>query len=133
MNFRHCVLFSYRILLHAYPAAFRKRFAAEMIEVAESADPEEWPLIFGDTGMAIVRCWIEGSPSTVPAAEPDAYLSLGDSPMKSPGMLCGLILSIALVVGMIFSIECKLPKSSSVSGDGHAVDSSSSVQGQAGR
>ncbi|MGA7907635.1 MAG: hypothetical protein WCA16_09545 [Candidatus Sulfotelmatobacter sp.] len=61
MTARGGVLLGYRVLLQLYPAAFRKRFAPEMLQVAEAAEPAEWPLIFGDTGVAIVRCWMEGT------------------------------------------------------------------------
>jgi hypothetical protein len=38
MNMRRCLLFSYQILLATYPPAFRRRFAAEMLELASSAE-----------------------------------------------------------------------------------------------
>ena len=55
MSARLCLLWAYRCLLQLYPPAFRKRFAVEMLELAEAAEPREWPLIFGDTSVAIVR------------------------------------------------------------------------------
>jgi len=59
MNTRLCLLRAYRCLLQLYPPGFRKRVAVEMLELAEAAEPNEWALIFGDTGLAIVRCWLQ--------------------------------------------------------------------------
>jgi hypothetical protein len=103
MSTRRCLLCIYRILLWLYPATFRKRFAAEMLEFAEAAEPKEWPLIFGDTSVAIVRSWLAGSPSTVAAVEPDAYLSLGGSSIRGWGLLQGLVLSIAIIGGLWYA------------------------------
>jgi hypothetical protein len=61
MNIRRGLLGTYRLLLQLYPPEFRKRFAPEMLELAEAAEAREWPLIFGDTSVAIIRCWTEGS------------------------------------------------------------------------
>ena len=79
MTLRRCLLCTYRLLLQLYPYAFRQRFAPEMLELAEAADPDEWPLIFSDTSLAIVRCWLKPSAttSTLAPAEQDAYLALG--------------------------------------------------------
>ena len=96
------LLSTYRLLLYLYPPAFRKRFAPEMLELAEAAEPNEWPLIFGDTGVAIIRCWLEGSPSTAALAEPNAYLALGGSPVKNVRLLHGFLLSIAIIVGLTY-------------------------------
>jgi hypothetical protein len=103
MSTRRCLLCIYRLLLRLYPAEFRKRFAAEMLELAEAAEPNEWPLIFGDTSVAIVRCWLVGGPSTVAAAEPDAYLALGESSVRGWGLLQGLVLSIAIIGGLWYA------------------------------
>jgi hypothetical protein len=64
----------YRRLLQLYTPAFRKRFAVEMPELAEAAEPREWPLIFGDSSVVIVRCWLQpaGTSSTVVPAGQDA-------------------------------------------------------------
>jgi hypothetical protein len=96
------LLYIYHALLLFYPASFRNRFAAEMIECAEAAEPSEWPLIFADTSLGVVRCWLEGSPSTATAIEPNAYLSLGESPVRSLGFLPGFVLSIALLIGLCY-------------------------------
>ena len=81
MNPQRCVLFAYNVLLLFYPPSFRRRFATEMLEIAEAAEPAEWPLIFGDTSLAIVRSWLEpGVPhSAAVTAGPDAYLAIGES------------------------------------------------------
>src|SRR5437899_11886815 len=81
MKTQRSLLLGYRLLLQLYPAVFRRRFASEMLELAEAAKPTEWPLIFGDTSIAIIRCWLEGTHSTAVLAEPNAYLSLGESPV----------------------------------------------------
>jgi hypothetical protein len=96
------LLYIYRTLLLLYPASFRIRFAAEMIECAEEAEPSEWPLILGDTSVSIVRCWLEGTPSTAALAEPDAYLALGQSPVRRWGFLQGFALTVAILVGLCY-------------------------------
>jgi hypothetical protein len=102
MNIRCCLLCLYRLLLQFYPPAFRRRFAPEMLEVAAAAESSEWPLIFGDTSLAIVRCWLRGSGCTAVLAEPNAYLSLGESPLRGRRLLEGLALSIAIIVGLCY-------------------------------
>ena len=74
MRVRRCLLCAYRLLLQLYPSAFRKRFAPEMLELAEAAETTEWPLIFGDTSVAIIRSWAEAAAthSTATRAEPNA-------------------------------------------------------------
>src|SRR5215469_13475258 len=64
MNTRQYLLSTYRLMLQLYPPTFRRRFASQMLEVAEAAEPAEWPLVFGDTSVAFVRCWIYGIPAT---------------------------------------------------------------------
>ena len=90
-------------MLQLYPPTFRRRFASEMLEVAEAAEPAEWPLIFGDTSVAIVRCWIEGSPSTAALAEPNAYLPVGASSLPAFGFLQGLILSTVIILALLYT------------------------------
>jgi hypothetical protein len=88
-------------LLRLYRPAFRRRFAAEMLQLAEAAAPAEWPLIFGDTSVAIVRCWLEpaASPSAVAPAAQDAYLALGESGLSASRLFQGLVLSTAILAG----------------------------------
>lgn len=103
MNMRRCLLFFYQILLATYPPAFRRRFAAEMLELASSAELSEWPLIFGDTGLAIVRCWLETP--TDAAIEPDAahsYLALGKSALPASRLLQGFVLSIVIGLSLYY-------------------------------
>ena len=102
MNIQRCLLCTYSLLLQLYPPAFRKRFAPEMLELAEAAAPAEWPLIFGDTSVAIVRCWLEGSSSAAMVAEPNAYLPLGGFPVRASGVLHGFVLSTAIIVGLCY-------------------------------
>ncbi|MGA9390406.1 MAG: hypothetical protein WBV69_08170 [Candidatus Sulfotelmatobacter sp.] len=103
MIIRRCLVASYRMLLCLYPPAFRKRFAEEMLELAQEAEASEWALIFGDTCIAIMRCWLEGSPSTAALAETNAYLGLGGSPaVWRWGLLQGFVLSIAILVGLCY-------------------------------
>jgi hypothetical protein len=101
MNIRNCFLHAYRILLVFYPPAFRKRFAPEMMELAAAADLCEWPLIFGDTGVGIVRCWLEGTHSTA-LAEPNAYVPLRGSPISAFALIPGLVLSILIIAGFSY-------------------------------
>ena len=102
MKTQRSFLLGYRLLLQLYPAAFRRRFASEMLELAETAKPTEWPLIVGDTSVAIIRCWFEGTRSAAVIAEPNAYVSVGGFPVSGLGLLQGLILSIAIVVGVCY-------------------------------
>ena len=101
MNMRRCLLFAYQILLATYPPAFRRRFAAELLELASSAELSEWPLIFRDTGLAIVRCWLETAPRDA-ALEPDVahgylFSSLGKSALPASRLLQGLVLSTVIL------------------------------------
>jgi hypothetical protein len=102
MNVRQYLLFIYRVLLVLYPPSFRNRFAAEMVECAEAAEPAEWPLIFADTSVGIVRCWFEPRPAAAAVAEPNAYLALGESPVRSSGFVRGFVLAIALFIGLCY-------------------------------
>src|SRR5271170_1636458 len=104
MSTRICLLWAYRFLLQMYPPAFRRRFAPEMLELAEAAEPSEWALIFGDTSLAIVRCWLQPSATgsaAVPAGQ-DAYLALGESGLKVSRLVQGLVLSTAIIVGLCY-------------------------------
>ena len=103
MNTRQYLLGTYRLMLQLYPPTFRRRFASEMLEVAEAVEPAEWPLIFCDTSVAIVRCWIDGSPSTAVLAEPNAYLPVGASALPAFGFLHGLILSTVIILGLLYT------------------------------
>lgn len=103
MILRGSVLFAYSLLLRLYPSAFRQRFGTEMLQLAEAAEPAEWPLIFGDTGAAIVRSWLEGSPSTAALAEPNAYLAIGGSPVRGSALVHGLVISIVLIAGFCYA------------------------------
>jgi len=100
MNAHRRMLAAYRFLLQFYPPAFRQRFAPEMLEVADAAELTEWPLIFGDTAVAIVRCWVDGSASTAAVAEHNAYISLGGSPVRSFGL--GFALSAVVIVSLAY-------------------------------
>jgi hypothetical protein len=108
MNIRKCFLYAYRILLVFYPASFRRRFAPEMLELAAAAELTEWPLIFGDTSVAIVRCWVQGSHSTAALPEPNAYVPLRESPISAFVLLPGLVLSIVIIAGFSY-INYKWP------------------------
>jgi hypothetical protein len=119
---RLCLVWAYRFLLQLYPPAFRKRFAPEMLELVEAAEPAEWPLIFGDTSIAIVRCWVEptATSSTVAPAGPDAYLALGGSALTASRLIQGLVLSTAIIVGLCYAGSLgylELPKCHSAAGE----------------
>ena len=90
MKIQSCLLFVYRLMVACYPPSFRKRFAPEMLELAALAEATEWPLIFGDTSVAIVRCWLQGSHSTAALPEPNAYVPLRESPISAFVLLPGL-------------------------------------------
>ena len=100
MRIQRYVLFTYGLLLRMYPSAFRKRFAPEMLELVGAAELSEWPLIFADTSVAIVRCWFEGSPSTAASTETNEYISLGGSSLRNLGL--GFVLSTAIVAGLAY-------------------------------
>jgi hypothetical protein len=102
MNIRKCLLDVYRILLFLYRPSFRRRFAPEMLELAAAAEISEWPLIFGDTGVGIVRCWLEGTHSAN-LADANAYTQLRGSPIRASVFIPGLILSIVIVAGWSYA------------------------------
>jgi hypothetical protein len=102
MNIRNCFLYAYRILLVFYPSSFRSRFAPEMLELAAAAELTEWPLIFGDTSVSIVRCWLGGTHSTAAQTEPNAYVPLRESSMSAFVLIPGLALSILIIAGFSY-------------------------------
>jgi hypothetical protein len=102
MSVRRSFLHAYRTLLCLYPASFKKRFAVEMLQLAEAAEPAEWPLIFGDTSIAVVRCWLQGTRSTAALAEANAYVPLGTSRISASVFLPGLVLSIMIIAGFAY-------------------------------
>jgi hypothetical protein len=102
MTRQRCLLGAYRILLEFYPPAFRRRFAEEMLELAEAAEPGEWALMFGDTSLGIVRCWLEGGRLSSAVAEQNGYISLGDSTVLRWRLLQGFVLSVAILIGLCY-------------------------------
>jgi hypothetical protein len=92
----------YRILLQFYPPAFRSRFAKEMLELAEAAEPGEWALMFGDTSLGIVRCWLERGFLSSAVADPNAYIPLGESTVLRWRLLQGFVLSVAILIGLCY-------------------------------
>ncbi len=122
MSMRRCLLYSYRLLLQLYPCAFRERFAPEMLELAEAAEPGEWPLIFSDTSLAIVRCWLKpaATSSTLVPAGQDAYLALGESGPAPSRLLLGFVLSTAIIAGLCYAGSLgylQLPKCHSIAAE----------------
>lgn len=103
MTVRRCLLFTYRSLLYLYPYAFRRRFATEMLQVAAEAEPSEWPLILGDTGLAIVRSWLDpSSPSFAAVPHRDAYVAIGGAGLSARRLFQGLALALALILGITY-------------------------------
>jgi hypothetical protein len=97
-------LWAYRCLLRLYPPAFRERFATEMLELAGEAEAAEWPLIFGDTSVAIIRGWLQpaaGTSAALPAGQ-DAYLALGTSALSPSRLLQGFVLATAIIVALSY-------------------------------
>lgn len=94
---RQPLFFAYRQLLHLYPRGFRERFAAEMLEIAESAELSEWPVVLTDTAVTIVRSWSRPSLRRLPVIEcPELYL--GAEPALRPARFVqGLMLAAAQV------------------------------------
>lgn len=99
---KRCLFFTYRVLLQLYPPAFRQRFAAEMLEIAGAVEPGDWPMMFSDTGVAIVRCWIEGTHSTAVLTQPNAYVPIGESRINPVRLLSGLVLAIGILAGLCY-------------------------------
>lgn len=100
MKLQGCFRCAYRSLLWLYPGDFRNRFAAEMLQLAEAAKPTEWPLIFGDTCLAILRSWFEEAivGATVQAAGPDGFPAIGQRRLPALRLIQGFVLSIALIL-----------------------------------
>ena len=90
--------------------------------MAEAAEPREWPLIFGDTTVAIVRCWLQPartSSTLVPAGQ-DAYLALAGFGLTALRLLQGLLLSTAIIVGLCYAGSLgylELPKCHSIAAE----------------
>ncbi|HEY1659187.1 MAG TPA: hypothetical protein VGG14_12620 [Candidatus Sulfotelmatobacter sp.] len=104
MKLRRCFLFTYRFLLHLYPHSFRQRFASEMMQLAAEADAAEWPFIFSDTGLAVVRSWLEPSASMPTAASShDSYIAVGGgSALTASRLFQGLALALAIILGITY-------------------------------
>ena len=100
MTAQRPLLFVYRQLLRLYPLGFRERFAEEMLETAESAGPSEWPLIFTDTGVTILRTWLQPRvvPSTAVVTVQGQYLSIGEASVKPIRLFQGLGVATAVVL-----------------------------------
>ena len=92
-----------------------------MLEFAEAAEPDEWFLIFSDTSLAIVRCWLKpGASSTLAPAGQDAYLALGGSALTPSRFLLGFVLSTAIIVGLAYAgalSYVQLPKCHSIAAE----------------
>jgi hypothetical protein len=104
MNIRRCLLLGYRFLLQFYPYAFRERFATEMMALAAEAEPAEWPLILGDTSLAIVRSWLEPSAPTSAALPTmrDSYMAIGGSALSASRLFQGLALALIILLGVSY-------------------------------
>jgi hypothetical protein len=105
MNIQGCLLFSYRFLLYLYPNPFRERFATEMMQLAAEAEPAEWPLILGDTSLAIVRIWLEppSASSIISPTHQDAYVAVGGSALSASRLFLGLALSLSIILGLCYA------------------------------
>jgi hypothetical protein len=101
MTVQGLVLSAYRCLLWLYPSAFRKRFGTEMLQLAEAMEPTDWPLIFKDTCLGILRAWVQvaAADATLLSAEPVSYLGLGESRLTGLRLVQGFVLSVAILVG----------------------------------
>jgi hypothetical protein len=119
---RLALLWAYRCLLRLYPPAFRERFATEMLELAGEAEVAEWPLILGDTSVAIIRGWLApvASSSAVLPAGQDAYLALGASALSPSRLFQGFVLATAIVVALCYCGSLgylELPKCHSIAAE----------------
>lgn len=107
MTLRNCLLFTYRALLWLYPPEFRQRFAPEMAQLVEASEPAEWPLMFGDTALAVVRCWFSGTRS-VALAENNPYVPVGSARISASVLIPGLVLSLITLAGWSY-VENRWP------------------------
>jgi len=75
-----------------------------MLQVAKLAEPGEWPLIFVDTCLAMVRCWLASpdEPRPFPAGQ-GAYLAVGESGLPIARILQGLVLAMVLVASLCYA------------------------------
>ena|ERR1700690_2721399 len=118
---RLCLLGVYRFLLLLYPPAFRKRFAPEMLELVAAAELGEWPLILGDTSVALIRCWLEPAATNSAAVPAGAYLALGESALTASRLFQGLALSIAIILGLCYLGSRRFGRGRKSSQSGRAV------------
>ena len=102
--FKTCSIYAFRCLLQFYPADFRKRFGAEMMEIAEAAEPSEWPRIFADTTLGILRSRLQPTTEdrTVVCAGPVGYLAVGESRLTAVRMIQALILFVAIMLAACY-------------------------------
>lgn len=115
MNLQRCMLAAYAALLRFYPAPFREHFGQEMLQVAEESGSSDWPFIFGDTAVGVVRCWIEGTRSKASVEQPNAYVAVGGSGVNAFRLVPGVVLSVLIVAGVFYaSLGRPVPCSKSV-------------------
>lgn len=96
MNLRLILLFTYREMLRLYPANFKEHFADEMVEIATAARLKEWPLIFCDTGIGVVRSWLFADSSE--SNGQGVLLQLPTSAVRPFQLIEGFVLAIMLVL-----------------------------------
>src|SRR5215831_1970237 len=102
--FKRCSIYAYRCLLALYPSDFRKRFGAEMMEIAEAAEPSEWLLIFADTSLAILRSRLKLTTAdrTIVCAGPVGYLALAESRLPAARLIQAVILLVAIMLAACY-------------------------------
>jgi len=122
MSTRLCLLWAYRCFLQLYPRRSENVLRLRCWSWQKQPKLGNGPLIFGDTSVAIVRCWLQpaGTSSTVVPAGQNAYLVLGESELTAWRLLQGLVLSTAIIVGLCYAGSLgnpELPKCHSIAAE----------------
>ena len=103
MKLQQVLLSAYSALLQLYPSSFKKRFAAEMLEVAQAAEPTDWLFFLCDTTASVLQSWLEVATTGATApAEPDGYLALGDSRLTAARLAQVFVLSVVILLAACY-------------------------------
>lgn len=103
MNLHRVLLRAYSALLRLYPSSFKRRFATEMLEVAQAAETADLPFFLCDTAASVLQTWLEVARTGATApAEPDCYLALGESRLTAARLAQGFVLSVAILLATCY-------------------------------
>lgn len=103
MKLQRSLLRAYSALLRLYPSNFKRRFATEMLDVAQEAEPTDLPFFFCDTAASVLQSWLKVATTGATApAEPNGNLALGESRLTAARLAQGVALSVAILLAACY-------------------------------